>query len=278
MKYVLIPALFILMAAIPKWKEIDEGQSQYLSAFNFRAIEFNLIPSLNRDVKYGYNLDIDIASGREIIAAQGGAFTRPTSAERISIVSTSPNDTNGGTGAWVVEVRCIKEDFSLETENVVLSGTTPTLTTSECLYINRIIVISGGTSETNLGTITATQETSGIVLRQIPIASGITQSCLYTVPKGKVSIVERVTFTVIRDGGGSAIVRFWGNLYLPEQGLSYRPFLISEDTGVHAGPLSIDDPFTTVRNEGDVIWFEAETTRDDTQATCRMIVTERDIS
>tara|TARA_Y100001963_G_scaffold17759_1_gene21916 strand:- start:12749 stop:13594 length:846 start_codon:yes stop_codon:yes gene_type:complete len=269
-----IAAFFVLaialMSAAPRFDNQTITQSTYItSLMSTRAIELGQVSGYAHDVKYGWNLDLD-ENITEIIAAQGGQFSPISTEQIISVSSSSPNDTLGGTGARSVTVECIRQDYSQEDIVIDLSGTTSSLSAVPCLYVNRAIVNESGSQRQNVGTITITQQVSGLVLRQIPIGSGITQSCQFIVPKGKRVLVEDITFTIIRYAGFlGARVEFTGAIFSPATNTVYRAFLITSDSSLDSGPVKIEHPYTFPREEGEVIWFEALTDRDDTRVTCR---------
>ena len=139
--------------------------------------------SANRAVnKFGYNPDID--GSHEDIWTTGGTLTRLSSAETMSVVSTSTADDTGGTGAITIQIEGIDNDWVVLNESLTLNGTGALTTTGSFLRINRMFITSSGSGQTNAGTITATASSAGTVQAAIETGSGQTEKTQYAVPKG----------------------------------------------------------------------------------------------
>ena len=95
--------------------------------------------------KFGYNEDIDTGS-EEIIASFGGTFNIMTTDDRLSIVSSSTNDSSAGTGANSIAIIGIDQDYNSVTEYITLNGTTSVRSVNSFLGVNRAYVISSGSS------------------------------------------------------------------------------------------------------------------------------------
>lgn len=271
----------LLLSIIPfKVKAVYHNNNQdiFNSSLNsVSAIELGLVKGVERDSKYGWNLDID-SSVAETIWPQGGSFIATTAAEPILVVSSSANDTAAGTGARTVRLYCITDDFSEVLETVTLNGTTPVASSNSCRYLNRLVILSSGSGNTNEGEITTSQQTSGITLLTIPATIGISQGCFYVVPKGKTALIKRVSFSVVKvSGGGSPLVIFEGYIKSGLTGSMYKPFRKSIDSSTES-VLVAEDPYTNNRGEGSIVWWNATSDTANTQVTCRMIILEIDNS
>lgn len=264
--FLIIPLILILVAAKPY---VDTAKMAFFQALiSTRAVELGFIPGVSFDTKFGFNNDIDSAA-TEIMAFQGGSFSVPTAAETLSIVSSNINDTSAGTGARVVRINCVQADYTIVDVTVSLNGTTPVVTTEQCLAANRAVVLSAGSGMTNAGNITITQSSSGDIVRIIPAGDSISQSCLFVVPDGKRALIEDVRFTSIKpSGGGNPEVQFRSAVYLPATNTMYQSLRLYVNSAADS-TSETSYPFTQALGEKSWLWFTVSTNTNDTQATCR---------
>ena len=96
--------------------------------------------------KFGYNLDVD-SGAQEVIASWGGTYSNLHTAYTLDIVSTSDEDKSGGTGAITLLIYGVDVNHLHITELVTLNGTTTVTTVNTYFGLNRIAVLSSGTSE-----------------------------------------------------------------------------------------------------------------------------------
>jgi len=87
--------------------------------------------------KFGYNDDVDNAAP-ETIWAPGGSYTVQTTGTTLTISSDSANDDNGNTGANTLLLTGIDENRKWQQETITMDGTTPVVTTTQWLGINRV--------------------------------------------------------------------------------------------------------------------------------------------
>lgn len=122
----------------------------------------------------------------------GGTRTLPTSAATVSVVSTDTADDGNpvGTGARTVLIEGLDASYAAATETVTMDGTTPVVSAASFLRINRLTVVTFGSANAAVGTITAS--IGGNV--QAQITAGLNQSKLsqYTVPAGKTAAIVRI--------------------------------------------------------------------------------------
>jgi hypothetical protein len=139
--------------------------------------------------KFGRNPDIDI--GTEDIWSQGGTWVAPTAARVHALVSSSVEDDPdkggavAGTGAFTVQVQGLDDAYAEVSETVTLNGTASVNTVNSYRIIHRMIVLTAGTSGSNVGTLTATAATDGTVSVAIVAGKGQTQLGIYMIPAGK---------------------------------------------------------------------------------------------
>lgn len=131
----------------------------------------------------------------------GGTRVLPLAAAQASVVSTDANDTALGTGARRVRVEGLLADYSEKIDVVNLNGTTPVLTPSAFLRINRVIVdLVGTVAGSNLGAITAS--VGGNVQAHVPIGYGETAQMMYCVPAGYIVAINRYMILPVTTLGG----------------------------------------------------------------------------
>lgn len=85
-----------------------------------------------------------------------GSFAFPSSSgSTVSVVSTSANDTAGGTGVQSIKFRYLDVDLIEHTETIVLNGTTPVVSTATNVrYVNGMVAASLGSGKAAAGAIT----------------------------------------------------------------------------------------------------------------------------
>lgn len=110
-------------------------------------------------------------------------YIAPTAARVHAIVSTSTSDASAGVGARTVRVSGLTDwDTAEVTETVTMNGTTPVNTSNSYVIINRIKVLTSGTTSINVGTITATAATDSTISAVIAVGYGQTQQCIVGIP------------------------------------------------------------------------------------------------
>lgn len=250
---------------------IDATMSQNYSAISTRPTSFNDEVALGRRQgwetwnKFGYNLDVDSGSA-EIVASWGGTFARMTSADTLSVVSSSAADDGDpvGTGARSIIIYGIDENRDLQTEIVTMNGTTPVVTANQWLGVNRIAIYTVGSGEENAGTITATATSAGSTQGQMPVASGayeggVTQQCIFHVPRNHIFLASYLRFNVNKiSGGGSPVVTIRGIVYSAQNGARQQVWAETIDTSVdNFIDLTPAEPFPI--SEQTILYFEATT-------------------
>jgi hypothetical protein len=214
--------------------------------------------------KWGYNNDVD-TGGQEVIASWGGTYTPPTTATTLSIVSTSANDiTSTGTGLRSVVIYGIDANRLSQIEVVQMNGTTPVITTSTWLGINRVAPYLCGTSKNNEGTINITAVTGGATLSQMPLGESVSQQCIFHVQANHTFLATWIHVDVLRIGGGSdPVVTIRGFVYSPVANANIQVFKGKIDTAIN-NTIELKPPEPFPVTEQSVLYFTAETTNDNT--------------
>jgi hypothetical protein len=109
----------------------------------------------------------------EGLTSSGGNYPFPATAGTISVVSASASDT-----AVTMTINGLDSTFAIQTESVVLTGTTPVVTTKSFLRINSVVTTAGNA----VGNVTFTRGST--IIAQVNAGLGNTQMSVYTVPKG----------------------------------------------------------------------------------------------
>jgi hypothetical protein len=109
----------------------------------------------------------------EGLTGSGGNYPFPATAGTISVVSASASDT-----AVTVLINGLDSTFAIQTESVLLTGTTPVVTTKSFLRINSVVTTAGNA----VGNVSFTRGST--IIAQINAGLGNTQMSVYTVPKG----------------------------------------------------------------------------------------------
>ena len=229
------------------------------------ALSKGIIENANLVVKFGYNKDIDSAA-EETVWAVGGEWTPTTGAEIVDITSSSLNDVNTtGTGAWLVLITGIADDYSELSEYVNLNGTNTVQTVNEYRYINRVAVAFSGSGQKNDGNITFNQTTSGTSLAYIPAGESITQQAVYTVPLGYQAYLAGIFLSVGRSSGGSSPdVEF--ELYSFNAKSNTRYGIASFDLDeASQSDVNIPQPFANPTDEQSTLFLNARTNTNNTK-------------
>ena len=222
--------------------------------------------------KFAYNADVD--TGTEVVASFGGTFTPLTTARTLSIVSTSAEDAAGGTGAQNLVVYYIDENYESQTAVVVPTGTTPVVTTFSVLGINRVAVGLSGSSQGNVGTITATATTDLTVQAQLVAGEGTTQQLIFFTSANSQALAEWLVMNAARFASGTQpIVTFKGWVYSAVSNTKYEVFRQLIDTSVDSYiPYNPSLPF--LLGEKSCFWVEATTTQNNTSVSGRFSLIE----
>ena len=113
----------------------------------------------------------------------GGAYTFPSSAGIITVISTSNKDAPGQTGALTVRLEGLDANYNEVEEDFTLNGTVGVAGTVEFLRTHRAYVLTGNNDNNNIGNINFTHSVG--VTCQIAAGMGQSQVAFYTIPAGK---------------------------------------------------------------------------------------------
>jgi len=210
--------------------------------------------------KFGYNNDADI--GTEIIASWGGTFTPLTTATTLTIVSTSTNDTSGGTGCNSIVVYGIDENRDEQIEVITMNGTTNVVTSSTWLGINRVAMFLCGTLQVNDGTINITATTGGSQMAQMPLNGGVTQQCIFHIPRNFNFNAEWLWINVINKSKNAELtVKMW--VFSTANNGKQEVFKVDIDTAKTTEPISVNPSLPFPISASTVVWLECTSDTND---------------
>lgn len=152
--------------------------------FNLR-VAAKRVEGISSHTFYGNNPDID--GVLEDVWGTGGVLQFLSSSETMDIVSTSTDDDGNpeGTGAHRIAIRGLDDNYTPISEIVTLDGTSVVVTTQSYFRVNRMIILSAGSNDTNVGDISATATTAGTIQAEIKADNGVTTKSQLTVPENK---------------------------------------------------------------------------------------------
>ena len=150
----------------------------------------------------GYNSDIDINTVPETIWELGGIYTPQTTPDVVNIVSTDAGDNASGTGARLIAIKGLDNNYTEIQELIVPTGLTTATTTQSFLRINNIAVISSGSNQSNLGDITFS--IGAVAESFIASNNGTSLAGIFTVPDKKHLLIQNILLSLGKTQAASA--------------------------------------------------------------------------
>ena len=146
-----------------------------------------LVTGVSHINKFGHN--DNIGTSYETVWSVGGLYAYPSNANTVVLTSGDADDTAGGTGARIVEVQGLDENYENATVTVPMNGTGNASNTDvNFIRVFRMRVAKAGSQAINDGAITAT--IGGTTVSQIDAEEGQTLQANYTVPAGKTGYIS----------------------------------------------------------------------------------------
>ena len=202
-----------------------------------------------------------------------GLWTPQAVARTLSVVSSDAADkgtATAGTGARTVTIIGVNASRASQTETVTLNGTNAVTTSGTWLGVNRMVVTTAGTSTTNVGDITATSATDGLVQGFIAAGDGITSQLIYHVPTGFTAYVRKIIVGVNKLGTGTPEVQIKG--YMVSGGVRLQTYY-DQLTGDSDPFRSTDLVNPVALPAGSYFWVDAETSTNNTFVRARVEMT-----
>lgn len=156
-------------------------------------------------IKHGQNPSVSSSvslSAPEIIGDLGGVYTRPSTALSMTIVSSDANDTLGGTGANIILVEGVDNDWNEIYELVNMNGTSEVTLLNSYLRINFVRVVFSGSGQRNAGNISVAN--SGTTYGYITALESLDHTLHYSVPAGYTLFISASRFDVTRSASTNA--------------------------------------------------------------------------
>lgn len=220
--------------------------------------------------KFGYNNDVDSAAP-EVVASFGTNWAPNTSGgELLSIVSSSTADDLGSTGAELLLLVGIDENYEVVEEYITMDGTTPVTSTNQFIGINRGYAVQFGSGGENVGTISITGNTSGDDYAEIPAQNNVTQQCIFYTPIGYSFLSEWIWLNIrkLSGGGGSPRATVYGYSYSFVTGGRYEVFRANVDTN-NDNVIDISPPLPFPVQGRECFYLVLDTDTNNTAITAR---------
>jgi hypothetical protein len=130
----------------------------------------------------GTNTDVDSGTTPEDFDVSAISSGLLETASTVVARSNNADDTNGGTGANVVTVYGLDENYDLAEEDITMAGTSnSSATTTTFLRVNKVEVKTAGSTDSNVGTIQIQTTGSLATMATINPEYGISHKGAYTV-------------------------------------------------------------------------------------------------
>jgi|SRR6185369_3841123 len=160
----------------------NDVMKKYMENANSDSVGFGLEAPLYRRVAALGNIPVSAAG----VDVWPGASLYPfkTTATTMEVFSVNAADTNGGTGAWTIQVNGLDQDYNEKSEVITLNGASAAMSATTYIAINSAFVLTSGSGFTNAGDINIRDSGGGTVRQIIKAGYGNTRSSVYTVPAG----------------------------------------------------------------------------------------------
>lgn len=170
------------------------------------------VPGHSLAIVRGHNPSQTSASG-DVDVTEFGDLSYLSSAETMNIVSSSTSDDGdpAGVGLQTLLIQGVSSTGAAISETVTMDGTTNVLTSNSYLRVNSMIGLAVGSSNWNVGDVTATASSAATVQDKMSATESISQSSNYTIPlavKGYLYQLELNAAKIV--GGGNPELEFKG--------------------------------------------------------------------
>lgn len=155
-------------------------------------------------VIHSYQLGLTSAAGIKDVWNALTERVYLTTGETLNLVSDDVADAAAGTGARTITINGLDNAFAEIEEDVTMNGTSNVLTSKTYRRVDKIIIKTTGTGNTNAGVITATYSSAATVEATIADLEGISKNSHYTVPAGKSLLILKTEINVAKSATGTA--------------------------------------------------------------------------
>ena len=222
--------------------------------------------------KFSFRDDIDTADGDALIIANSTTNTPTimTTAGTFDIAYNNATDGDGTTGALILQVQYLDSNFEIQTDVHVLGSTGSDTTSFSGLGINRVVVVSSGSAESNNDDITLTATTGSSVQAFIPAGTSVTQQLWFHIPINSVGVGKFLFLNALKLSGGSS-PRVTFKIFVHNRLISttFEVFRYTMDTSTE-NHLEITDPVGFEFSGRDVVYCTASTNTNNTEVSARL--------
>jgi len=199
-------------------------------------------PELIGVTRVGDNADIDTGVAEDVWTA-GGLWedTPNTSAEIVDITSDSTSDDTGGVGLQSVEVFGLDTNFDLQSEVVLMLGTLTATTSNTYIVVYQLIAKATGSSNANVGVVTATGNVSTNLYAHMAIGDSGSFQLTHVIPAGFTALIYRGLVEV--DGPATARIEFKLMVFDTVLRPFWRPIQKAIVTGARTRDAELPVPF-----------------------------------
>lgn len=162
-------------------------------------------PVVRRVTALGNNPDVDTGTVPEDIWTGGGLYPFMTVATSLEVVSDSASDAAAGVGARTVLISGLDINYVEQSSIITLNGLTAVDIPIQYFRINQIMVLSAGSSESNVGTITVRDAGAGATRGLIGPTNGISRQAVFTVPAGHTMSIHSIFASLNRTIAANAV-------------------------------------------------------------------------
>jgi hypothetical protein len=144
-----------------------------------------------------YGTNVAVGLGYQDVWNVGGDLSYLSSAETLNIDSSSASDAAAGIGARTVFISGLDDDYNEISETITMNGVANVVTTHSYLRVLDLYIDTVGSSEVNVGNITATSSGSATIQARILASVGQASMAFATIPKGYYGIVTGVNGSAV---------------------------------------------------------------------------------
>lgn len=201
--------------------------------------------------KFGHNIEIDNGVTADIwdgghTLVNGGVsllWVAPSQARIHDIVSDSASDAAAGVGARTLRIYGLTDwDMAEVSEDIILNGTTNVATSNAYVIIYRMLMLTWGATNVNVGTIKATARTDNTITAQIRASQGQTRMAIYGVPSVQKAYMGMWRASIARAIGTAGIHLMFNS----RPGDELTNFLIKDTIGLETtGTSALVIPYYT---------------------------------
>lgn len=137
----------------------------------------------------------NISATYSLVRGIGGNYLNKTIGENLTVTSDNINDNISGSGANMIEINGLDEDYNLQSEIIKLNGLTQVTTNKKYIKTNNMRVVKAGISEKNEGNIIIKDQSLNSLL-SIEQNFSKSLSSLYTVEKNCKAKFTKVFYNV----------------------------------------------------------------------------------